>query len=114
MNMQGIEERKANEGNDVEMMSIGSSLRLEHLEEQPLRSKKVGSAAKPPKFSHKIIKSTNLSSTIGSSNSSAADDSTSGGGNTDHAQSDSGQELNQSLSSSIGSNNTGAAGPLTN
>jgi hypothetical protein len=32
------------------MMSIGSNLRLEHLEEQPLRSKKVGSAAKPPKF----------------------------------------------------------------
>jgi hypothetical protein len=50
MIVQGFEERKANEGNDIEMMSIGSNLRLEHLEEQPLRSKKVGSAAKPPKF----------------------------------------------------------------
>jgi hypothetical protein len=76
-----VEERKANEGNDVEMMSIGSALRLEHLEEQPLRSK-VGSAAKPPKFSHKILKSTNLSNTM-ESHSSGAEDSTNGG-NTDY------------------------------
>ncbi|MFM7857683.1 MAG: hypothetical protein ACKO96_38615, partial [Flammeovirgaceae bacterium] len=27
------EERKSNEGNDIEMISIGSNLRLEHLEE---------------------------------------------------------------------------------
>ena len=33
LNIQGFEERKANEGNDIEMMSIGSNLRLEHLEE---------------------------------------------------------------------------------
>lgn len=71
------------------MMSIGSNLRLEHLEEQPLRSKKVGSAAKPPKFNQKIIKqTTNLSGTIGSV-SSGADDSTAGG-QTDHSHSDSG------------------------
>lgn len=90
------------------MISIGSNLRLEHLEEQPLRSKKTGSAAKPPKFSQKILKqTTNLSGTMGST-SSGADDSTTGG-QTDHSNSDSGQELNQSLSSSIGSN-----GPLTN
>jgi hypothetical protein len=92
------------------MMSIGSNLRLEHLEEQPLRSKKVGSAAKPPKFNSKILKqTTNLSGTIGSV-SSGADDSTTGG-QTDHSHSDSGQELNQSLSSSMGSTNNG---PLTN
>ena len=108
LNIQGFEERKTNEGNDIEMMSIGSNLRLEHLEEQPLRTKKVGSAAKPPKFSQKILKqATNLSGTIGSV-SSGADDSTTGS-HTDHSQSDSGQELNQSLSSSMGSN-----GPLTN
>ena len=71
------------------MMSIGSNLRLEHLEEQALRTKKVGSAAKPPKFSHKMLKqTTNLSGTIGSV-SSGADDSTTGG-HTDHSQSDSG------------------------
>ena len=84
--LQAMEERKAFEGNNVEMMSIGSNLRLEHLEEQPLRSKKVGSAAKPPKFSHKIIKATNLSNLSGAS---GADESTSGGGTTDHTHSDS-------------------------
>lgn len=110
--LQGFEERKANnEGNDIEMMSIGSNLRLEHLEEQPLRTKKTGSAAKPPKFSHKVIKQqANLSGTMGSTSSSGADDSTAGG-HTDQSASESGQELNQSLSSSIGSNHNN--GPLT-
>jgi hypothetical protein len=98
-----FEERKAHEGNDIEMISIGSNLRLEHLEEQQLRtSNKGSSAAKPPK-----VAALKKASFAGTMSSSGADDSTSGGG---YSQSDnSGQELNQSMSSSMGSN-----GPLTN
>jgi hypothetical protein len=44
--------------NDVELMSIGSQLRLDHLEDQQLRKKNTNSTAKPPKISKK---STNLS-----------------------------------------------------
>lgn len=91
------------------MMSIGSNLRLEHLEEQPLRSKKPaansGSAAKPPKFSQKIL---NKAVTTGMNNSlamsSGADDSTSGGGS-------SGSENSTERSNEAGAI---AGNPLTN
>jgi hypothetical protein len=46
-NLGPLEERKLpGIGNDVEMMSIGSQLRLDHLEEQPLRNRK---NPRPPK-----------------------------------------------------------------
>jgi hypothetical protein len=90
------------------MMSIGSNLRLEHLEEQPLRSKKPaansGSAAKPPKFNQKVI----IKSTTVMNNSlalsSGADDSTSGGGS-------SGSEISTERSNEVP---TSSGNPLTN
>ena len=100
------EERKACEGNDVEMMSIGSALRLEHLEEQPLRTKKAtnGSAAKPPKFTHKIIKT---SATLNTS--SCADDTTCGGHSSGLESQNTQNDTQDLFSSSSGSN-----GPLQN
>jgi len=94
------------------MMSIGSNLRLEHLEEQALRSKKPsansGSAAKPPKFNQKVI----LKSTTAMNNSlalsSGAEDSTSGGGS-------SGSEISTDRShEQIAATTGGSGNPLTN
>ncbi len=73
-----LEERK--HGNDVEMMSIGSQMRLDHLEEQPLRQKKTngqGSSQKPPKITKKITmpSATTMANTTNMSLSSGTDDS---------------------------------------